>query len=461
MVPAGHRNSFLHTMGFLALLAYFFFLVSRVLDLTVPQLRIPLVLFGLLLAGALFSGVTRLFSSRVNWFFGMHVAWIAVAVPFSYWRSGSFELWRNSLKVIVFFYAIQILLSDWGKLRWAIRVLAAGFLTAALLSILTGDSSSGRLKLQVGTLSDPNEFAMYMILGLCFVLQLWNTAKNRVAATMLSLPAVGLILISFLKTGSRGGLVALAVVFVIWVLHSRMMTRMLLVMCACVAMLLAPFFMTDYVKSRLLTFNTIDEQEITDEQTASRLGGSVASTESRKQLVLESLELTATHPLFGVGPGMFPLYSDLRAKEAGLRRGHWQPTHNMFTQISSECGVPALLFYVAGLVVMVFSLRRIRQASDTFPAAEAMRETAGYLLMGFYGVVSAGMFLSIAYGTIVYVVVALSLALVDIYDQEAARYRKNLAVAAAAPGSQRDRRRLPGYRHPAMLPVRQTPGVRG
>jgi hypothetical protein len=46
----------------------------------------------------------------------MHAAWIAVAVPFSYWRSGSFELWRNSLKVIVFFYAIQILLSDWAKL---------------------------------------------------------------------------------------------------------------------------------------------------------------------------------------------------------------------------------------------------------------------------------------------------------------------------------------------------------
>jgi hypothetical protein len=60
MVPAGHRRFLPAARSvLLALLAYFFFLVSRVLDLTVPQLRIPLVLFGLLLAGALFSGVTR------------------------------------------------------------------------------------------------------------------------------------------------------------------------------------------------------------------------------------------------------------------------------------------------------------------------------------------------------------------------------------------------------------------
>ena len=40
-------------------------------------------------------------------------------------------------------------------------------------------------------------------------------------------------------------------------------------------------------------------------------------------------------------------------------RGQWLGTHNTYTQISSECGLPGLLFFVASLW---FSLKELRAA---------------------------------------------------------------------------------------------------
>ena len=41
----------------------------------------------------------------------------------------------------------------------------------------------------------------------------------------------------------------------------------------------------------------------------------------------------------------------------------WMGTHNTFTQISSEAGLPALILYVILLAAMVRSMNRIRRAA--------------------------------------------------------------------------------------------------
>ena len=58
-----------------------------------------------------------------------------------------------------------------------------------------------------------------------------------------------------------------------------------------------------------------------------------ASTQDRQQLLWRSIEVTKEHPLFGVGPGNFAQLS-----------GNWHVAHNSFTQMSSEGGIPALIF---------------------------------------------------------------------------------------------------------------------
>jgi len=54
------------------------------------------------------------------------------------------------------------------------------------------------------------------------------------------------------------------------------------------------------------------------------------SAQQRKELLFKSLKVTVRHPLFGVGPGNFEVVS-----------GAWDVTHNSYTQISAEGGIPA------------------------------------------------------------------------------------------------------------------------
>jgi O-antigen ligase len=83
---------------------------------------------------------------------------------------------------------------------------------------------------------------------------------------------------------------------------------------------------------RLISYSSIDNPK---NEEASE------SQEIRQYLLQKSVEFTISHPLVGVGPGQFDTYEG----KFDLSQGMWRSTHNTFTQISSECGLPALIFY--------------------------------------------------------------------------------------------------------------------
>jgi len=74
----------------------------------------------------------------------------------------------------------------------------------------------------------------------------------------------------------------------------------------------------------------------------------LTSSQSRKELLKNSIKFTLRNPLFGVGPGMFPVADDYEAHNQN-RRGQWLGTHNSYTQVSSELGIPAFCFFVAAI----------------------------------------------------------------------------------------------------------------
>jgi O-antigen ligase len=101
-----------------------------------------------------------------------------------------------------------------------------------------------------------------------------------------------------------------------------------------------------------------------------------SSTASRKQLLRHSLIFTIRHPLFGVGPGMFVVADDAYSKTIGLRKGTWLGTHNSYTQVSSELGIPALLFFVAALVMALKGTYSLYQRTRGDPRLEDMGNAA-------------------------------------------------------------------------------------
>src|SRR5260221_7103736 len=97
----------------------------------------------------------------------------------------------------------------------------------------------------------------------------------------------------------------------------------------------------------------------------------VQSTAERNHLLKASIRFTMEHPIFGVGPGEFSDYEAAVAKTEG-KRGTWLVTHNAFTQVSSEVGVPALLFFLAAIVMSFRTFGRVQQAARAHPQLRSM-----------------------------------------------------------------------------------------
>ena len=70
---------------------------------------------------------------------------------------------------------------------------------------------------------------------------------------------------------------------------------------------------------------------------------------------MRSLEMTANHPIFGVGPGNFQTLT-----------GDWHVTHNTYTELSSECGIPALFLF---LLLLWSGFRNLRSRRTNLGSA--------------------------------------------------------------------------------------------
>jgi O-antigen ligase len=103
----------------------------------------------------------------------------------------------------------------------------------------------------------------------------------------------------------------------------------------------------------------------------------LASTEERKAIFWESVRITLLHPIFGVGPGMFEDVENVLARADGKRKGYWLGTHNTYTQLSSECGIPVLILFLALWITTLRSLRAATKvaAADPRPIAADLRRS--------------------------------------------------------------------------------------
>jgi O-antigen ligase len=102
------------------------------------------------------------------------------------------------------------------------------------------------------------------------------------------------------------------------------------------------------------------------------------SMDARQHLFEESVKYTFQYPVFGVGPGQFPNFFGRTTKALG-EHSSWNETHNTYTQISSECGIPALLFAVAGLLSVFLLVNKSYGAAKAQQDKEITRVCLWYL----------------------------------------------------------------------------------
>jgi O-antigen ligase len=122
----------------------------------------------------------------------------------------------------------------------------------------------------------------------------------------------------------------------------------------------------------------------------------MGSSAARLYVLQKSIECAVEHPIFGVGPGQFPDYEG-QSNTQFNGHGYYHGTHNTFTQVASECGIPAMLLFTAGLVATYRLLSATYRKASQRPDCQDIRDVAFCLMLSMVGFGVAMTFLNFAY----------------------------------------------------------------
>jgi O-antigen ligase len=351
---AGDEVSSKQRIGLAFLLTFLFVSYSRLTDawvegvvgFSLDGLWITFIVSTVALAFAILTGGARdALDGRIGRLLLAFTCWLLISTPFSYWQGGSVDMLRYQWSKSFFVFVIVAgLLRSQNDTQRAMVTIGRGVLVAAVASVFFGvRSAEGRLVASQGVLSNPNDVAQMLLIGLPFC---WLSNKAAGASRsdrLFALASSVLILSAVLVTGSRSGLVAIASLMLVLVLTVSFTRKIKLLLAAAVLLTTASVLLPAEIWMRYLTIwgNRTSGQSWQERNAFS-------SNDERQELLKQSLRLTLTHPLVGVGPGVFQVASTIDLNDRG-RRALWRETHNTYTQISSEAGLPALVVYLAAL----------------------------------------------------------------------------------------------------------------
>jgi putative inorganic carbon (HCO3(-)) transporter len=296
------------------------------------------------------------------------------------------------------------------RLRRLLLIQGASVAVISAVAVWKGHMLGGRLAgVLNGNYSNPNDLALAIVISLPLCLALLFRSRTIPAKVAWSVAALVMAYAVFL-TGSRGGFLALAVTtsVCLWEFAIRGRRSYLLVIVVLLGVVLcisSGTMLRDRLKG---TFDSEDDA-------ASAYG----SAEERQHLFWRSLEVTAEHPLFGIGPGNFPIIS-----------GSWRVTHNSYTQMSSEGGMPALVLYV---VILWAGFRNIKKTKRLSRSNKDVKLFAGALHASLAGFVVGSLFASCAYQFFPYFLVAFTTVLLRIAKEQAARSVKDEPIGRTIP----------------------------
>jgi O-antigen ligase len=166
-------------------------------------------------------------------------------------------------------------------------------------------------------------------------------------------------------------------------------------------------------------FTTIfgDETDITQLAGAGRIDertlSTIESSQNRRMLLMDSITITFQHPIFGVGPGDFPEAQNDLAKARGEVMGNWHVTHNTYTQVSSESGLPGLALFLLAIIFCLRSISRtlripVPPGSVAWQDIHMMAATLRVSLVAF---LSCALFASLAYLPVITILSGLAISL--------------------------------------------------
>jgi hypothetical protein len=297
---------------------------------------------------AVFSGaIPKAVASTPGRLYFLFVGFMVAAVPFSVWKAGALDQVRAYLIYVVpYFLIFAGVFGSWRQMRGVLAVFALSGVIVVGQSLVYKDTSYGRLSItSSGTIGNPNDLAAHLLILLPLVLWVALDKERNVLTRLVCAAALLAGLGLVLQTGSRGALVSLIAASMFYFATSRSGNQLKLVIAIAILSVFAVVLLPDSVLQRITDLKGESNSEVGE------------STRMRSHMFYESIWQTLRRPVFGVGPGQFATQESLTAAVEG-RRGVWHAVHCSWTQISSECGVPALLMFLGAVGVSFAGLYR-------------------------------------------------------------------------------------------------------
>lgn len=439
------RLGFPESVGFGALFFFTFAVFSSVPDF-IPGLRSIrpslIAAFVGLLAVGISGRIGVLLRNKIAIFYLGLTIWFLLCVPFSVWPGGAVSTIVGPwLVALMSLFLVGGLIWNVDQFRRIVNLIGYSAVILSIIALALNQlNDEDRLMLQNSRYGNPNELSMIVLAALPFLAYMAIRRGNGIRR-IIAVFGFPPILMVIAKTGSRAAMIGAVVSMLAVFLNVGMAQKVKLIVLGSAALAIVLIVLPSRTTDRFIT--------IFGDNTAMPVGGNdeIAAAESaaaRRMLLMDSITLTLRSPLFGVGPGNFPIAQDTLARARGESMGNWHLTHNTYTQYSSEAGVPSLLLFLAALVTCFRSISRTMKAPVPPGSVEwqDLRMIAFALRISLIAFLTCAFFDSLAYSPTVAVLLGLSISL---------EYcTKNLQVPVVAPPA-------PSPRGPQMVRTWQRP----
>jgi O-antigen ligase len=273
-------------------------------------------------------------------------AWYVVGIPLAFWRGGSFQVFTHVwLKTLFIFFLLTQTLFTMKRIRALLWAIILSELAVTGFSIIQSSKvtwvGERMLGFNQGILGW-NFLGIAVAVTLPYLAAILVLTRSAFKSVLLVTASLSMIWMLML-TASRGGV--LNVVFsvaVTWIFVLCGSVRGRIIGAGIIlAMVLAVCLAPNILWQRLGTI--WGEPDIYAGQVAA---SAEESKEDHLSVLVRSIQYTFDHPIFGLGLGNFQVASGTELGQPSA----WMGTHNTFTEISSEAGIPAVLLFL-GLIV--------------------------------------------------------------------------------------------------------------
>jgi probable O-glycosylation ligase (exosortase A-associated) len=361
--------------------------------------RLPL-LFAILTVAALVYHVLFTRSVAASWPFQLRALAIFFLIvtlgnSFANFSSLAWDYWSSVFcKIALMTLAIAWLLREMRDFELVIKIIACSGVLLAVVAIQTKATGVGLVettRITIGRelnsiLGDPNELALILLLPLSFSLAL-IAYPTKVLDRTFAFLAAPLILLAIIFTQSRGGLLGMLAVFLVFALRLKS------------SLMIA-------VGLLLLALGLYQAMDISGRTSVSGLGGLDASVLERFRAWRGAIDMVLDRPLTGVGLANFP------TSLPNYRAGAELAAHSSWLGVLGETGIPGFIAFVAMIASTIRSVLRSRRTIESEQGApRVMRAFSTALLASIAGFCAAGTFLSLSFSWTLYTMVGLSAAL--------------------------------------------------